>query len=136
MTDLQEQLRSAEVKRCRIIEAFKKTSHDFREVCCQLTGFRIDGLANNQYRLTSIYAELPDRDQLLFQRDSNGACLLLETNYSNQLEEFIDLVGTHEMVKIEITYTYVLHLTAFEDTKFNPDVPCGLEYGPVFKGNV
>jgi len=90
--ELQEQLRSAEVKKCRIIEAFKKTSHDFREVCCQLTGFRVDGLSNNQYRLTSIYAESPETEQLLFQRDpTNSACMLLETSYSNQLDELIDL---------------------------------------------
>ena len=93
-SELREQLRSAEVKKSRIIDAFKKTSHDFREVCFQLTGYRVDGLSNHQYRLTSMYAESPERDQLLFQRNpADGECMLLETAYSNQLGELIDLVG-------------------------------------------
>jgi mitotic spindle assembly checkpoint protein MAD1 len=88
--ELREQLKSAEVKRERILEAFKKTSQDFREVCCQLTGYRIDALANNHYRLTPIYAESGD-DNLLFLRDSSGNCHLLQTQFSDQLTEFIDL---------------------------------------------
>ena len=39
------------------MEAFKKTSHDFREVVYQLTGFRIDVLADQKYRLLPLYAE-------------------------------------------------------------------------------
>jgi hypothetical protein len=35
-----ENLRSAEVKNQRIMEAFKATSYEFREVVCQLTGYR------------------------------------------------------------------------------------------------
>ena len=136
-TELQEQLRSAEIKKCRIIEAFKKTSHDFREVCCQLTGFRVDGLANNQYRLTSIYAESPDRDQLLFQRDPNGACMLLETSYSNQLDELIDLVRIHEPKWVrDVMYLRVLHLSALEDAKFYSHVPGSSEHGLVFQSYV
>ncbi len=45
-------MQRAEVRKERILETFKKTSKDFREVCSDLTGFRIDGLENGQYRLT------------------------------------------------------------------------------------
>ena len=51
-SELKEQLRRADLRKDRIMEAFKKTSKDFREVCHDLTGYRIDGLDNGQYRLT------------------------------------------------------------------------------------
>ena len=60
------QLLSAELKNKRLMEAFKKTSQEIREVCYQLTGYRIDIPTSNQYRLTSMYAESPN-DHLLFQ---------------------------------------------------------------------
>ena len=65
--ELQEKLRQSEVQKDRLITAFKKTSHDFREAVYQLTGYKIDGLNGNQYRLTPVYAENPD-DHLLFSR--------------------------------------------------------------------
>ncbi len=74
----------------RILDAFKKTSRDFREVCNELTGYRIDGLDNGQYRLTPRYAE-QDGDHLLFRRAESGELLLLETRFSGQLDEQIDL---------------------------------------------
>jgi mitotic spindle assembly checkpoint protein MAD1 len=88
--DLQEQLRAAEIRKQRLIEAFKKTSQDFREVCYQLTGFRIDGLNDGKYRLTPVYGESVN-DHLLFKREQSGECLLLETQYSAQLTDLIDL---------------------------------------------
>ena len=74
----------------RFVEAFRKTSSDFREVCYQLTGYRIDGLEHQRYRLSPVYAENAN-DYLLFQRTEAGECLLLETEFSSQLQEFIDL---------------------------------------------
>lgn len=55
-----------ETKNKRLVEAFKKTSQEFREVCYQLTGYKIDISCSNQYRLTSMYAESPE-DFFLFQ---------------------------------------------------------------------
>ena len=65
-TEMKAQLMSAELKNKRLMEAFKKTSQEIREVCYQLTGYRIDIPTSNQYRLTSMYAESPN-DYLLFQ---------------------------------------------------------------------
>ncbi len=88
--DLQEKLRLADLRKERLIEAFRKTSTDFREVCCQLTGYRIDGLDDSKYRLTPVYAESP-HDHLLFRRERTGELLMLETQFSGQLEELIEL---------------------------------------------
>ena len=65
--ELREQLKSKDLQKQRIIEAFQKTSQNFREVSLALTGYRIDGLQNtSQYRLTPVYAETQD-DYLMFQ---------------------------------------------------------------------
>ncbi len=90
ISELREQLQAAEVRKQRLIEAFKKTSQDFREVCYQLTGYRIDALNDGKYRLSPVYAESPD-DHLLFQREPTGECMLLETNFSSQLADLIEL---------------------------------------------
>ena len=37
-SELRDKLKSAETVRQRMIEAFKKTSQDFREACSQITG--------------------------------------------------------------------------------------------------
>lgn len=60
------QLASAELKNKRLMEVFKKTSHEFREVVYQLLGYKIDIPCANQYRLMNMYADSPD-DFLLFQ---------------------------------------------------------------------
>lgn len=87
---LRDQLRSADIKKQRIIEAFKKTSQDFREVCYQLTGYRIDGLNDGKYRLSPVYAESSE-DHLLFKKENSGECLLLETPFSQELTDLIEL---------------------------------------------
>ncbi|XP_064643722.1 mitotic spindle assembly checkpoint protein MAD1-like [Lineus longissimus] len=87
--DLQSQVTSAELKNKRLMEAFKKTSQEFREVCYQLTGFKVDKLNNNQYRLMSMYAESAE-DSLMFQQSTKGEMQLLETPFSQSLSELID----------------------------------------------
>lgn len=87
---LKEQLSKEETKNKRLMEVFKKTSQEFREVCYQLTGYKIDILASNQYKLTSMYAESPE-DFFLFQQSSNGEVQMLGTDFSNTLEEAIEL---------------------------------------------
>lgn len=48
------------------MEAFSKKSQEFREVCYQLTGYKIDFHYTNQYKVTSMYAETRD-DFFIFQ---------------------------------------------------------------------
>ncbi|KAH3863656.1 hypothetical protein DPMN_026645, partial [Dreissena polymorpha] len=64
--EMRSQLSLAEMKNKRLMEAFKVKSQEVREVCYQLTGYKIDIPISNQYRLTSMYAESPS-DFLLFQ---------------------------------------------------------------------
>lgn len=47
-------------------QVFKKKIQEFREACYALTGFKIDVIRDNQYRLQSMYAER-STDDLLFE---------------------------------------------------------------------
>ena len=89
--ELKEQLKSKDIQKQRLLEAFTNTSKSFREVCCQLTGYRIDGLQNNQFRLTPTYAENPTDENLLFRLEQGGELSMLDTPFSSQLTELIDL---------------------------------------------
>ena len=89
--ELKEQLKSKDIQKQRLLEAFSNTSKSFREVCCQLTGYRIDGLQNNQFRLTPTYAENPTDENLLFRLEQGGELSMLDTPFSSQLTELIDL---------------------------------------------
>lgn len=81
---LQEQVASAEAKNRRLVDAFRRTSHDFRHGCYALTGYRIDVLSQGHYKLTHMYAESPD-DHLLFQ-NAEQKMNVLETDYLRRLE--------------------------------------------------
>jgi len=88
VTELKEQLKSADIKKQRLIEAFKKTSQDFREVVLQLTGYSINA-TDNQYRILPMYAQ-SRQDYLLFQKATSGDVQMLESTYSSQLGDLID----------------------------------------------
>ncbi|XP_077490351.1 mitotic spindle assembly checkpoint protein MAD1-like isoform X1 [Amblyomma americanum] len=81
---LQEQLASAEAKNRRLVDAFRRTSQDFRQGCYTLTGYRIDVLSQGHYKLTHKYADSPD-DYLLFQNTQENMNVL-ETDYMRQLD--------------------------------------------------
>ncbi|CAG2158790.1 unnamed protein product [Oppiella nova] len=86
---LQKKLVSAEKSQQKIIDAFKRTSKEFREVCYRLTGFRIDLLKQNTYRLAHMYADSPD-DVLMFESDGTDRTIkMLENQYSNKLQESV-----------------------------------------------
>jgi len=86
---LQEELEKAEVKKKRLMEAFKKTSHDFREVVYHLTGYRIDVLQENKYRMLPLYAENQE-DSLLFQKSKTGEIQMLESEFSLELGDLME----------------------------------------------
>merc|ERR1719398_565507 len=87
---MKEELEKAELRKQRLMEAFKKTSGDFREVVYQLTGYRIDVLADHKYRMTPLYAE-SSADHLLFQKAKSGEIQMLESEYSIELGELMEL---------------------------------------------
>ncbi|XP_020616973.1 mitotic spindle assembly checkpoint protein MAD1-like [Orbicella faveolata] len=87
--DFKAQLSSAEMKNQRLKEVFKKKIQEFREACYALTGFKIDVIRDNQYRLQSMYAER-STDDLLFESSSKGEMMLLATDFSSQLADQIE----------------------------------------------
>ncbi|RMC17661.1 hypothetical protein DUI87_05325 [Hirundo rustica rustica] len=68
VAELKKQVESAELKNQRLKEVFQTKIQEFRKVCYTLTGYQIDITTENQYRLSSIYAE-HQGDCLLFKRE-------------------------------------------------------------------
>lgn len=98
--DLRKQMESAELKNQRLKEVFQRKIQEFRTVCYVLTGYQIDITTENQYRLTSVYAEHMD-DSLLFKASggvvgSGGSMQLMETDFSKTLREMVDLHLHHQ----------------------------------------
>ncbi|KAA0722554.1 Mitotic spindle assembly checkpoint protein MAD1 [Triplophysa tibetana] len=96
--DLRKQLESAELKNQRLKEVFQKKIQEFRTACYVLTGYQIDITVENQYRLTSVYAEHME-DSLLFKSTGpvgTGSMQLLETDFSRTLTGLVDLHLFHQ----------------------------------------
>ncbi|XP_067912041.1 mitotic spindle assembly checkpoint protein MAD1 isoform X3 [Heterodontus francisci] len=97
VAEMRKQVNSAELKNQRLKEVFQKKIQEFRAVCYTLTGYKIDVTTENQYRLSSMYAEHQD-DYLMFKAaNSLGAKMqLLETDFSSSLTELINLHLHHQ----------------------------------------
>ncbi|XP_042243913.1 mitotic spindle assembly checkpoint protein MAD1 [Thunnus thynnus] len=93
--DLRKQMESAELRNQRLKEVFQKKIQEFRRVCYVLTGYQIDITTENQYRLSSVYAEQMD-DSLLFKKGSNGNMQLMETEFSKTLGQMVTLHLHHQ----------------------------------------
>lgn len=76
------QLKAREEK---ILNSFKKTSREFREVCYLLTGYRIDPLKDDIFRLSHMYAER-EEDKLFFEVKREGTTLL-KNEYTDRYSE-------------------------------------------------
>ncbi|XP_034525589.1 mitotic spindle assembly checkpoint protein MAD1 isoform X3 [Ailuropoda melanoleuca] len=92
LTELRKQVESAELKNQRLKEVFQTKIQEFRKVCYALTGYQIDITTENQYRLTSMYAE-HKADCLIFKATgpSGTKMQLLETAFSHTVQELIEL---------------------------------------------
>ncbi|XP_071426971.1 mitotic spindle assembly checkpoint protein MAD1 isoform X3 [Pithys albifrons albifrons] len=97
VAELKKQVESAELKNQRLKEVFQTKIQEFRKVCYTLTGYQIDITTENQYRLSSIYAE-HQGDCLLFKASSSsgGKMQLLETEFSRTIGELIELHLLHQ----------------------------------------
>uniref|UniRef100_UPI0037E83CBF mitotic spindle assembly checkpoint protein MAD1 n=1 Tax=Semicossyphus pulcher TaxID=241346 RepID=UPI0037E83CBF len=93
--DLRKQMESSELRNQRLKEVFQRKIQEFRTVCYLLTGYQMDITTENQYRLTSVYAEHMD-DSLLFKKSSNGSMQLMETEFSKTLGEMVALHLHHQ----------------------------------------
>lgn len=89
---LKKDLASGKKKQELMMKYFKKTSNDFRDVCHRLTGYRIDVLKNNQYKLTNVYANSSE-ECLLFElsTENEKELKLLENDYSKNLDENVQI---------------------------------------------
>ncbi|XP_054848858.1 mitotic spindle assembly checkpoint protein MAD1 isoform X3 [Eublepharis macularius] len=97
IADLKKQLESAELKNQRLKEVFRTKIQEFRKACYSLTGYQIDMTCENQYRLTSVYAE--HREDCLIFKDSRSCgrkMQLLETEFSQTVRDLIDLHLHHQ----------------------------------------
>uniref|UniRef100_A0A8D2EBD4 Mitotic spindle assembly checkpoint protein MAD1 n=1 Tax=Theropithecus gelada TaxID=9565 RepID=A0A8D2EBD4_THEGE len=92
VAELKKQVESAELKNQRLKEVFQTKIQEFRKACYTLTGYQIDITTENQYRLTSLYAEHPG-DCLIFKATSpSGSKMqLLETEFSRTVGELIEV---------------------------------------------
>uniref|UniRef100_A0AAY4C4G2 Mitotic spindle assembly checkpoint protein MAD1 n=1 Tax=Denticeps clupeoides TaxID=299321 RepID=A0AAY4C4G2_9TELE len=97
--DLRKQIESAELRNQRLKEVFQMKIQEFRTVCYVLTGYQVDITTENQYRLTSVYAEHME-DSLLFKVRTgalgSGSMQLLETEFSRSLKEMVELHLFHQ----------------------------------------
>ncbi|XP_037620852.1 mitotic spindle assembly checkpoint protein MAD1 [Sebastes umbrosus] len=93
--DLRKQMENAELRNQRLKEVFQRKIQEFRTVCYVLTGYQMDITTENQYRLSSVYAEQMD-DSLLFKKGSNGSMQLMETEFSKTLGEMVALHLHHQ----------------------------------------
>ena len=87
--ELKVDLEKAEKREKRMMEAFKTTSKEFREVVFKLTGYRIDVHSNNIYKLIPGDAETPE-DNLMFQKTDDGEICMLESDFSLELGELME----------------------------------------------
>uniref|UniRef100_H0WFU5 Mitotic spindle assembly checkpoint protein MAD1 n=4 Tax=Otolemur garnettii TaxID=30611 RepID=H0WFU5_OTOGA len=92
VAELRKQVESAELKNQRLKEVFQTKIQEFRKVCYTLTGYQIDITTENQYRLTSLYAE-HKADCLIFKATgpSGSKMQLLDTEFSRTVGPLIEL---------------------------------------------
>merc|ERR1719445_787121 len=89
LKELKVNLEKAEKREKRMMEAFKKTSKEFREVVAELTGYRIDVLSNNIYKLIPRDADTSE-DNLMFQKMDDGEICMLESDFSLEFGELME----------------------------------------------
>jgi len=89
LDQLKTQIKEKELLMTRLTEVCKRKLQEFKEVCSQLFGYKIEFADEHgkRYRLQSIYAQ-SDQENLLFQY-SQKKMLLLETEYSKTLTKEI-----------------------------------------------
>ncbi|XP_061686294.1 mitotic spindle assembly checkpoint protein MAD1 [Syngnathoides biaculeatus] len=93
--DLLKQIERSELKNQRLKEVFQQKIQEFRTVCYILTGYQLDIPIENQYRLTSVYAEHME-DCLVFKKGPSGSMELMETAFSKTLGELVNLHLHHQ----------------------------------------
>lgn len=104
--EMKKMLETEELKNKRLLEVFKKTSQELREVCYQLMGYKIDMPCANKYKITSLYAESPE-DFFMFE------VILGRFNfYSDKLYQYFSIKKYFPFFVLEYTFSilYVINI--------------------------
>lgn len=88
---LKTKIQSLESKQQHYKDIYRAASLEFREVIYLLFGYKVDRVGNNNYRISSVYAESED-EYLNFRLNDIGELDMLETPYSLTLS---DMVGNY-----------------------------------------
>lgn len=72
----------------KILTSLKKTAFGFREACRLLTGYRVEALKDNIYRL-SLESASNSEERLFFDIKRDGSVVLLENDYSKRFSRHI-----------------------------------------------
>lgn len=81
------ELLNSKIKKMK--DYYRSSNLEFREVCYMLFGYKIDRIMNNNnYKISSMYAETPD-EYLNFRLNDSGILDMLETPYSISLKEMM-----------------------------------------------
>lgn len=72
----------------KILTSLKKTAFGFREACLLLTGYRVDALKDNIYRL-QLESACGSDERLFFDIKRDGRVVLMENDYSKRFSRHI-----------------------------------------------
>ncbi|XP_056018923.1 mitotic spindle assembly checkpoint protein MAD1-like isoform X2 [Ostrea edulis] len=87
--EMKKMLETEELKNKRLLEVFKKTSKDLREVCYLLMGYKIDIPCTNKYKITSMFAASPE-DFFMFEQSPSGEVQFLASDFAETLQDHIE----------------------------------------------
>lgn len=71
------------------MRSFKRTSRQYREAVQILTGYQIERVSENTFKLKNVHETNPDH-KLVFEIDQSGKVELLKTDYCDELKSHID----------------------------------------------
>lgn len=71
-----------------MLNTFKQTTRDFKEALYLMTGYKVDPMNDDVYRLSHMYAE-QEEDQLFIQINPDGTLNLLKNKYTDRYSNFI-----------------------------------------------
>lgn len=95
---MKNKIQSLESKQQHYKELYRVASLEYRDVIYLLFGYRVDRIGNNNYRISSTYADSED-EYLNFRLNEVGELDMLESTYSNTLTDLVSnyLVGQSSM---------------------------------------
>eukprot|EP00056_Hartaetosiga_gracilis_P011570 m.175905 g.175905 ORF g.175905 m.175905 type:complete len:828 (+) comp13525_c0_seq5:80-2563(+) len=107
--ELQAGIEQRDKKMQRLRQTFSDTVSDFLDACYELTGYKIEMIHSNRFRLRSMYAESAD-DCIIFRITKEKGVELLQSYFVEQLDESIMECVTKRHSIPSFLSTVTLHL--------------------------